>query len=324
MTEQNYLLAKLAPVEIHPLDDTLPFGVAVHGLKYEHLADSQVRAAVYDLLVDKGVIVLRGDSSHKMHLAISQCIGELERFPYPETWVENQPELVKIKYYPENGTCYEINGERLGGWVPWHTDLIYTDSINRGGVLRPEKLSEHGGKTGFLDQILAYEKLPDDLKRIIEDLHVVYSPDINLANSKFTGLESVKFIKGAKSFNEIIKRVYQRPLVLHPMVYTQQETGRKILNVSPGFSHGIYEMGGPEGEALLAEVASYCTNEDFAYFHQWQYGDMVMWDNWRVLHCATGVPVDEERVMYRTTIKGDYNLGKQLQWKTEGLEKIDI
>ncbi|MFV8819516.1 TauD/TfdA dioxygenase family protein [Haliea sp. E17] len=318
------ILAQLDGVELVPLKPDLPFGAEVRGLNREHLEDQAVRSAVNALLVQAGVIYFRGEDTHEMQLEISKCIGELEHFPYPETWVENHPELVEIKYFPDNGTCYEVDGECLGGWVPWHTDLIYTDAINRGGVLRPKQLSQHGGKTGFLDQILAYERLPEELRHRIADLHVVYSPDINLANSRFAGFRQVRFIRGARSFNEIIKRVYQRPLVLHPLVYVQKESGRKVLNFSPGFAQGIYELGGPEGEALLTEVASYCASEDYAYYHAWQPGDMVLWDNWRVLHCATGIPVDEERVMYRTTISGDYKLGRRLRWETGELEKIEI
>jgi len=311
-------------VSVTPINTELSFGALVKGLTMEHLKTEPLRKALYNLLVDNGVIVFQGEDSHQMHLEISKCIGSLEHFPYPESWVEDHPEMVKIKYYPDNGTCYEVNGELLGGWVPWHTDLIYTDSINRGGVLRPSILSHHGGKTGFLDQILAYEKLPEELKKKIENLHVVYSADINLANSRFSGIESAKFVKGAKSFNSIIKQLYQRPLVLHPMIYTQKETGRKVLNISPGFAQGIYEMGGPEGDSLLAEVVSYCVSEENAFYHQWQYGDMVLWDNWRVLHCATGVPADEERVMFRTTIAGDYGLGRKLEWNTGPLENVEV
>jgi taurine dioxygenase len=85
-----------------------------------------------------------------------------------------------------------------------------------------------------------------------------------------------------------------------------------VLNVSPAFALGIYEDGGPEGHDLLREVIEYCTDPELAYFHDWKQDDMVLWDNWRTLHCATGVPPEETRVMERTTISGDYALGRPL------------
>jgi hypothetical protein len=36
--------------------------------------------------------------------------------------------------------------------------------------------------------------------------------------------------------------------------------------------------------------------------------EMKLWDNWRMLHCCTGVPPGMRRHMRRTTIPGDYGL----------------
>jgi alpha-ketoglutarate-dependent taurine dioxygenase len=43
--------------------------------------------------------------------------------------------------------------------------------------------------------------------------------------------------------------------------------------------------------------------------HDWKPTDMVIWDNWRVLHAVEGCDPKYERRMQRTTIKGDYGLG---------------
>ena len=71
-------------------------------------------------------------------------------------------------------------------------------------------------------------------------------------------------------------------------------------------------MPNAEGDALLEEVLSYAINPALAYWHDWQANDLVLWDNWRTVHCAEGVPPDCVRVMQRTTIAGDYALGRKL------------
>jgi taurine dioxygenase len=43
--------------------------------------------------------------------------------------------------------------------------------------------------------------------------------------------------------------------------------------------------------------------------HQWKLGQMLTWDNWRMLHCVSGCDADVPRQMHRTTIAGDYGLG---------------
>ena len=50
--------------------------------------------------------------------------------------------------------------------------------------------------------------------------------------------------------------------------------------------------------------------QDLSYFHRWQPTDMVIWDNWRILHSVSGMPPEHARCMHRTTIEGDYGLGR--------------
>ena len=313
------------PYGVEELAPGLGFGAKVVGLHRADLPREDVRQALHDLWIDKGVLLFRGgDDSREMQAELSAVFGELTEFPFAESRSETDSRLTKIKYFPEDGSCYEVNGELIGGWIPWHTDMIYLDTINRGGILRPVQLPAKGGQTGYIDQIAAYERLPEALRQKIENLHVVYTADLNYAHAFYARPESLKFVRGAKSFMKIMERQYQYPRVIHPMVYTQAETGRKVLNVSPGFAHGIYEMGGPPGEELLAEVVDYAIAPAHAYYHDWQEGDLVLWDNWRTLHCAAGVPADETRVMERTNIAGDYAMGRKLDGNDAGLPRFDV
>lgn len=38
--------------------------------------------------------------------------------------------------------------------------------------------------------------------------------------------------------------------------------------------------------------------------------ETALWENGRMIHCATGTAIDETRHMQRTTIAGDYALGR--------------
>ncbi len=316
----------ILPYSVGPLASGLPFGATVSGLKQEHLSSDAVRKGLTDLWIDKGVILFRGgESSQAMQVELSSVFGMPQPFPFKESRSRGEfPELVNIKYSAEDGTAYTVDGEHIGGWIPWHTDMIYFAEINRGGILRPSKLPAKGrGETGFADKISAHQRLPDALKEKIENLHVVYSPDLNYAHARFAGDAAVKWVSGAKSWTRIMERVYQYPRVIHPMVFTQPETGRKVLNVSPGFAEGVFEMGGPAGDALLEEVIAYCVDPQQTYFHKWQADDMVLWDNWRVLHSAAGVDPDDSRLMERTTIHGDYGRGRNLDGNLNELVRFD-
>jgi taurine dioxygenase len=64
----------------------------------------------------------------------------------------------------------------------------------------------------------------------------------------------------------------------------------------------------PEEEALtlLADLLAHATQPQYQYRHQWQPGDLVMWDNRSLLHKANGdYDMNQLRYLYRVMLQGD-------------------
>ena len=304
-------------LNIKPLGENV--GLEVSGINLDRPLDVDTRKALQDAFVQAGIVLFRrAATGPEAHLSLSRCFGELQRHPVRENWADGYPELVDISYRPglkgdSTVALYDVDGQRRGGWLPWHSDLRYMSKINRGGILRSIKRPSEGGRTGFVDQIAAYATLPEPLRRRIDTLHVVYQLRSDFTQEKFGKPRSLAMITNAAALESMANRIDRDfPPVVHPMVYVQPETGRKVLNVSPTSAIGIYEMQNGEGDALLEEVISYAVNPVLAYYHDWEENDLVLWDNWRTLHCAEGVPEDCVREMQRTTIAGDYALGRRL------------
>ena len=297
--------------DVHALEDRLAFGAIVTHLDPATLDDPGVAKGLYDLWIDRGVLVFRGlPGGQETQIRLSRVFGEPETHPLRVTGFDRPPEISDIAYDPADGDVYELDGKRCGGWLPWHFDLVYVARINHGGILRPVSLPTRGGATGFIDRIAAYEMLPDRLKSRIDGLNVVYRFDIDAGNMRYGRPEGLKMVRMHSRAAIVMEQIDRYPPVVHPIVYEQPETGRKVLNFSPWFAPGIDGLGQDESDALLREVARHCLEERAAYYHQWSMDDMVLWDNWRMMHCATGVPEDERRHMQRTTIAGDYGKGR--------------
>ena len=60
-----------------------------------------------------------------------------------------------------------------------------------------------------------------------------------------------------------------------------------------------------EGRALLDDLLHRATGPDLVYRHEWQVGDLVIWDNRGVLHRALPYDPTSPRDMHRTTFAGD-------------------
>ena len=65
-----------------------------------------------------------------------------------------------------------------------------------------------------------------------------------------------------------------------------------------------------EGDAILEELVQHTTAERFTLVHDWEVGDMVLWDNWRTMHCARGIPPHCQREVQRTTINSERVIGR--------------
>jgi taurine dioxygenase len=285
------------------------FGVEIKGLKQEHLDDQDMRRRLYDLWIEEGLIIFKSLYGRDLLVKLSAVFGELKPSFLKEVAVDDDPFVTSIRYSPDAGWLMELNGERVGSWQAWHTDGIYGKYPNRGGILTPITMTSRNGETGFIDKIAAYNSLPDNLKKEIEGFNVIYKLDpINGFERPRFGQQSIETIRYNQSVLAVNKRLDDYPPVAHPLVHIQRETGRKVLNLCPLFAVSIEDMDKDRSDALLRKLVAHATAQELAYYHSYEPGDMVLWDNWRVLHCAKGSPPDEERIMERTTISGEHDL----------------
>ena len=298
---------------IEQLSPELSFGKIVRGLRSADISQESVRTELRRAWVNDGLLVFRdGEISDDFQVGLSHVFGSLERHPVREIQVESNPDLIRLTSVPGDSTWVEIDGEVGGAWLGWHSDLVYTDTINHGGLLRALETTSRGGTTGFIDQIEAYTRLPQSMKDRIEDLSVVYQMG-PLDSFPYAWKSKVRVVQLAEHARKALQRIVPDfPPVAHPLVFTQPETGRKVLNLSPLFACYIEGMQNADGDALLADLAGHILDSP-AYHHRWTLAEMVLWDNWRMLHSARGVPPGERRRMRRTTIAGDYALGRREQ-----------
>lgn len=292
----------------------LPFGCEITGIDFVQPLTTEDKAAIRRAWVDNGIVVFRDCPSPDAHLELSRCFGEPQPSATKKLNLATNPFIMALDQ-DENSpiNIYEIGGQQRTGWLGWHWDQAFMPEIVRGAALRSIEPAKTGGETGFIHAGDAYDRLTDELKQRIDGLEVVYHFNGAQERNKFGYPDSLKLAARDQDQADYIER-YMRdfPPVVHPLVITQPETGRRLLKLSPMHAQYILGMERSESDALLSQLARHLVDERFAYFHSWRKDDVVAWDNWSVIHCACGVPPGVTRRAQRTTIVGDYKLGRYL------------
>jgi taurine dioxygenase len=303
------------PITTMPLREGLPFGVRIRGVTLEMLADEGVRAELRAAFEDAGLIVFAGvEPSNRLQVEISKVFGPLKEHPVEAVDLVDGdfiPGAIKISSDPETGDIVEIDGAPYSSWLPWHFDHCYNNELNRAGVLRLVERSPNGGQTCFMDGIELYRAFPPELRRRIEECAVIYSLDMQPAHIRFGRPRNFRVLQVDPKQHEILEQARRTPRAIHPAVWTRPG-GEKVLHLSPWMAEGIEGHEDPEGDALLEAVSQEIIRlaEAGGYVHDWKPDDMLIWDNWRMLHRVTGCTPPHPRSIYRTTIKGDYGLGR--------------
>src|SRR5205807_2539218 len=115
----------MMPFATAPLPGQPNYGALVTGLDPSRLGDSGVRRMLHDLWIEKGVIVFRGvPGGLDTQLALSEIYGEPEVHPMMAgTDIASvHKAIAPVEFDQNDGNIYEVNGELLGGYLPWHFD----------------------------------------------------------------------------------------------------------------------------------------------------------------------------------------------------------
>jgi taurine dioxygenase len=301
-------------LEVRPLDQV---GAEVLGFDInEPLSDAR-KVELKRLWYEHAILLFRDqDIDAGKQIEFSRTFGPLELHPLEVKRSGEHPELFEL----ENGgpmdkfnTAY-YDGVPIVGRLDWHMDLHYTARPNHGALLRAVTIASEDGQTGFGDLAKAYDALDETTKRQISEIEVVYKFVVQRRQMRFVDLDGYE--PGPDSPNQPSDIGFPDfPDAVYPAIVRHPITDRPVLEVVEQFLDRIAnpEVAGltpDEADDLLRRLVAHIRRPEFHYFHDWQEGDMILWDNWRAMHCTRGTRPGVKRLIHRTTIEGDAQLGR--------------
>lgn len=272
----------MAVITTEKLGDSV--GAEVRGVDRERLLhDDDLPGACLEALEAHGALVFRDlHLDDATQVAFSRRLGEVEVFGKGE-----HPEIFRITLDPEKNPAAAY----LRGTFDWHIDGCTDDVPIMATMLSAHAVADAGGETEFASTYAAYDDLSGEEQERLGAVRVVHT------------FEAAQRLTNDDPSPEELAWWRRRPAKEHPLVW-RHRSGRRSLVLGATTDH-VVGMGRDEGRALLDDLLARSTTPERVYRHEWQVGDVVIWDNRGVLHRALPYDPASPRDMHRTTFAGD-------------------
>ncbi len=261
-------------------------GTSIAGIDLAADHDGETLAIVRAACVERTLLLFRGQN----HLQPGDYLAFANRFG-------GRPDLHSLRHYcladhheifivgnvndyaaGEAGQTKDgakrIGSPRVG--LNWHTDHYHLPEPGLFTYLHAIQVPPGQGDTRYANGIAAYEALPDAMRSRIDGLKVLHSRALLFRNL---------FPEASEEDMEAERR--KIPDVIHPLVRTHPEIGKRGLYLGGEWGSRIDGMALSEAQELYGELLHHMIQDRFSYQHAWQAGDVLMSDNRCSLHRAS-------------------------------------
>jgi alpha-ketoglutarate-dependent taurine dioxygenase len=285
-------------LDVRPLGAS--FGAVVRGTELRTINEMAWRA-IHDAWLEYALLIFPGQFlTREDQFGFASRFGEVE-FECP---FSNIDECGRVHFEPSDDVVDSLRDNE-----GWHHDSSYMPVLAKGAVVTAEVVPDSGSATGWADMRAAYEVLDAGARAEVRGHHAYHSMFYSQGRAKCrqgTAQRTAGTLAELKR-QRIADGVISGRLAetaLRPLVTVHPDTGRPNLLIGR-HAFGIPGLDADDSECLLDRLVEDACQPPRVYFHQWEVGDTVVWDNRRLMHRATPFDLSQPRRIWHTRIAGD-------------------
>lgn len=265
------------------------FGATIQDLSLRHEnGEAVVRRLMILLYRHRFLVIKNQDLDEESYSAFGRRWGEPILFFVPRLRDSKHPELIVIHNRPDTPN------EQRNVALHWHVDGSYEDPPASTTMLFALEGPEQGNETRFCNMVSAYAALTPAMKERIENLVVIHG----------VGDPRLLLPGEHRGRNEA---PHAQPVVHHRLAGRHPVTGERMLYAPSGSARGIVGMSDDEAIDLLLQLKKHATQAQFQASAAARSGDVLIWDNYAVMHAATPTRYSdadgERRFIYRISTR---------------------
>lgn len=299
-----------------------PFGVEINAADIGDDYATLVSALESD--AGQGVLVVRNlratgkdleDMLAKFATAFDTSVVNYDRWPGQSPGIEGCPSLALLgNYKARERNDLDVKcekGDSIAEFKPatmqiseWHTDGSFLKEPKKAIALYAPFLEDalplEGGETRFASCVRGFESLDPDLKQRARTASATHSWECFM-----------RFLEARDPSREKVteEQIAKKPDQLWPIVRNITTTGAaplECLYVNAKNTRNVRDdFTGELLETSIVDTLAEKVVESGVYAHFWRKGDLVIWDNRRLLHAATPFNHEKyERLLMRAEFHG--------------------
>jgi alpha-ketoglutarate-dependent taurine dioxygenase len=296
-------------VQLTPLSET--FVLEIKGLDLSTEPSPALINTLQELLAEHAVLVIRDQSlDENQQNAFTRSLGKQRDqglhvwapTPDPEAKVGTDGALGQLPILNNGNQLFFINGPdlcdtdhdpnvildmkdqyKMQGTSCWHTGDTEKVDVEVVNILYPVIVPEREGHTQFADTMAAYQNMDDETQSQLDKLRMIHCmvfPDV-----------------------DFIDLPDPTPPVSQPLVKQSPHNGKKFLYLNFHDMDRVVGFDRPASDALIKSLFEQTIREPFLYSHQWQEGDLVVWNCNGTLHRRGLIDPTVQRALRRTQVE---------------------
>lgn len=262
------------------------FGVAVEGVALSDVSTGEGYPEIRALFEEHSALLFRRQEiTDAQHMALATLFGPIEDRKADERKPGQAFEIPKVSNVKDDGsTTAEMDHHtlHLKANFLWHCDSTFMPQPALTNLLIARVVTETGGATELASTRAGWAAMPEALKERIRGRGVWHA-------YRHSRAKISPELAAQAMFNKWPDQHWNA-------IWTNPVNGREALYLA---SHSFKVDGYDEAEsqALIDEMIGFCTRPEYVYSHQWQVGDVLIWDQRAVLHRGTPWPYDKPRTL---------------------------
>jgi alpha-ketoglutarate-dependent taurine dioxygenase len=253
--------------ELHASPLRPDFGARITGMDPVVPLSPEVISRLRSLLDQYGVLVfpeLNADARFQTYL--SELLGTKDHVA---------PDSLQL-YEDFKVSNFDEKSAAPFGRLLFHHEIMWVEDACKIASLYGKQVEQPSVPTLFVSAEDAWNTLPAELRAQVEGKTAVHCQDATRQRRQNTG--------------DVLQIAFEtEKSVTIPVGYQHPRNGKTVLYVCPLATHHIEGMEYEEGETLLEKLFDHLYADAKVYAHEWQQGDLVIWDNVTMQHARPNV-----------------------------------